>query len=294
MALKIKKILNHFGCKCILFILALMALERLCHLATDGFTLLNVYSQVDNNEAWMREGELPAEGLDQPFIYLTSGSQSYVFLSADGKIVLKLFKFQHMRTPLLLNFLPSKGYLGKKRKKKRGVLEKTFDSFTIAYDLMQEECGLLYLHLTKTAHLKKKITLIDKIGQRYEIDLDGIEFLLQKRGTLAFTAINEWMEQGEVQVAREKVAELLHFACLRCKKGIFDKDPDFSTNFGFVEGRPFQIDCGRFSLDEKEKGEEVYCDEMVRITRRFEEWIATNHPLLLDTFQKELDAITAT
>ena len=265
--------------------------ERLCHKATDGFAMVNVYAPDGDNQRWHREGEIPGHLLNQTFTYFDSGSQSYVFLSEDGTAVLKLFKFQHMRTPPLLNFLPDVGALGKKREKKRAVLEKTFDSLCLAYDEMKEETGLITLHLAKTSNLKQSITIIDKIGKKHRLDLDQVEFLLQKKGILAYAAIDRWMAEGNQMAAENAVRSLLRLAESRCQKGIFDKDPDFSTNFGYIDTIPFQIDFGRLSLSAKEKELEIYGPEMIRITRAFESWIAENHPVLLDSFVEELNEI---
>lgn len=274
------------------FLLLFWGVERLCHQATDGFALVNVYAPPGDNSQWKRTDSPDPNLLNQTYHYLDCGSQSYVFVSEDGKTILKLFKFQHMRTPPWLNFLPSVGKLGEKRAKKREILEKTFTSYSIAYDYLREETGLLYLHLAKTDHLKQKLTITDKIGRHHTLNLDTVEFILQKRGILAYEAITSWMNQGEREKAEEGIRNLLKLATHRCHVGIFDKDPDFSTNFGFIGETPFQIDFGRLSLSEEEKNPEVYRPEMIRITRDFEAWIAKNHPDLLDSFRKELNEDT--
>ncbi len=279
--------------KILLFTLLFFGVERLCHKATDGFAMVNVYAPPGNNSQWHREETPDKALLNQTYHYLGCGSQSYVFVSEDGKTVLKLFKFQHMRTPPWLDFLPSKGILGEKRLKKRKVLEKTFNSYAIAYNLLKKETALLYIHLDKTNHLKQTLTIIDKIGKSHTLDLDRIEFILQKRGILAYEAINNWMKQGERQKAQSGIQNLLRLSVHRCQMGIFDKDPDFSTNFGFIDETPFQIDFGRLNLLETEKDPKTYVPEMIRITRDLEGWIAENHPDLLDSFRKELDEITA-
>ncbi|MCB1106694.1 MAG: hypothetical protein KDK76_01190 [Chlamydiia bacterium] len=275
-----------------LFLLAFFALAPLCHKATDGFAMVNVYAPKGDHSKWHREGEFPADLMKKPFTYFDSGSQSYIFLSEDQTVVLKLFKFQHMRTPPWLNFLPDFGKLKEKRAKKREILEKTFESLAIAYDNLKEETALLYLHLAKTNHLKKRVTLIDKIGKRHSVDLDQVEFLIQKKGTRAYKTIDKWIENGEIETAKKGIQTLLKLAAQRCQKGLFDKDPDFSTNFGFIGKTPFQIDFGRLSYSSEEKDPKIYAPEMIRITREFEGWIRKNHPLLLDAFTKELDEIT--
>ncbi len=278
--------------KIFLFAILFFWVERLCHRATDGFALVNVYAPTGDNAKWHRTDTPDPKLLNQTYRYLDSGSQSYVFVSDDGKTILKLFKFQHMRTPLWLDFLPSKGKLGKKRCKKRKTLEKTFNSYSLAYDQLKEETGLHYIHLDKTDHLHQKLTITDKIGRHHTLDLDKIEFILQKRGTLAYNSITQWVERGEIHKARLGIRNLLQLAVHRCHLGIFDKDPDFSTNFGFIKETPFQIDFGRLSPSEVEKEPTTYAPEMIRITRDFEEWISENHPDLLNSFRKELDEIT--
>ena len=40
-------------------------------------------------------------------------------------------------------------------------------------------------------------------------------------------------------------------------------------------------------LSDEEKNPKIFGPEMIRITRDFEEWIAKNHPGLLDSFREE-------
>ncbi|MBF5060283.1 hypothetical protein [Candidatus Neptunochlamydia vexilliferae] len=278
--------------KIFLFVSLLIGIERLCHRATDGFAMVNVYAPPGNNSEWKSKGSPDPALLNQTYTYFNSGSQSYVFLSEDGKTILKLFKFQHMRTPPWLNLLPSVGKLGEKRTKKRAILEQTFNSYTLAYEKLREETGLHYIHLTKTDHLQTQLTIVDKIGVHHTLDLDGVEFVLQKRGALVYDQIDQWMEAGEHKRAEKGLRALLRLAVHRCHQGLFDKDPDFATNFGFMGETPFQIDFGRLSVAPEEKNPEVYAPEMIRITRALEAWIQNNHPALFIPFKEELDAIT--
>ncbi len=278
--------------KVFLFVALLFGTERFCHWATDGFAMVNVYAPPGDNARWHTEESPDPSLLEQTYYYFNSGSQSYVFLSEDGKTILKLFKFQHMRTPPWLNFLPSVGKLGEKRAKKRAILEQTFDSYALAYEKLRKETGLHYIHLAKTSHLGAKLIIVDKIGKHHTLDLDEVEFVLQKRGELVYSAINSWMENGENKRAEKGLRALLQLAAKRCHLGLFDKDPDFETNFGFIGDAPFQIDFGRLSLASEEKAHEVYAPEMIRITRTFERWIENHHPTLLTPFKEELDAIT--
>lgn len=277
-----------FLLKIFLIVSAFFWVERFCHKATDGFAMVNVYPPQGNHQMWERIEPLDPQLISSPYRYFSSGSQSYVFISEDNQTVLKLFKFQHMRIPPWLEYLPSFPYLEAKREKKRQVLEKTFSSISLAYDFFREETALLYIHLAPTDHLHTQVTLIDKIGKKHVIHLDQIPFLIQRKGTLAYQAIDEWMEKGEIEKAKQGIKNLLHLALQRCQQGIFDKDPDFSTNFGFIGSAPFQIDFGRFVADETEKDPTIYQPEMIRITRHFHHYLEKNHPDLLHCFEEEL------
>lgn len=278
-----------------LFLLLFFGIERICHLATDGFALVNIYSPKGDSSAWKSNQPLPFS-LDQPFYYLSSGSQSYVFISKDGKNILKFFKFQHMRIPPWIEYIPLPSPFAKrrdaKRKKKRDILVRTMNSYQIAFEHLSEETGLLYIHLAPSSHLNQTITIYDKLGKRHLINLDKVEFVLQKKATLVYETIDKWMRNEQKAEAENGLHNLLQLALNRCKKGIFDKDPDFSTNFGFIDKTPIQIDVGRLSLDEKEKDPGIHCGELIRITRDFQKWIEKNHPTLLEFFDKEIEKLT--
>lgn len=283
--------------KFFLFLALFWGVERLCHQATDGFALVNIYSPKGRHLDW--ESQLPLNEveavLDQPFDYLSSGSQSYVFLSRDGTTILKFFKFQHMRIPPWIDALPLPQSLDQKRtlkkEKKQKVLTETLSSYKIAFEHLKDETGLLYVHLGPTSHLNQSVTIYDKIGKRHVIALDDVEFVVQKRAELVYDTLDQWMAKGDLKLAKKGLHDLIQLALLRCKKGIFDKDPDFSTNFGFDGEVPLQIDVGRLALSEEEKNPEIYRDEMVRITRSFQEWIEKNHPDLLSFFDDEIENI---
>ena len=68
----------------------------------------------------------------------------------------------------------------KKVDRRFALLKHDFDSYKIAYENLKDETGLIYLHLNKTDFLKQKMIIIDKIGIYHEIDLDSMEFLIQK------------------------------------------------------------------------------------------------------------------
>jgi hypothetical protein len=82
-----------------LFIRVFYLCSKWCNTQTDRFTLLKTETTPFYDALWdfpFPEKEEVAPILDQPFSYLSSGGQSFVFLSEDGHYVLKLIK-NHFR-----------------------------------------------------------------------------------------------------------------------------------------------------------------------------------------------------
>ncbi|MCP5492025.1 MAG: hypothetical protein H7A40_03150 [Chlamydiales bacterium] len=278
------------------------ALERLCHKATDGFALNRIaypldVEVVESNKPLSVEHQFALNILrTEKFYYLGSGAQVYAFCTKDNQYVLKLFKFHHMRIPPIVSKLPLTKGLEKLRKEKidfkTNIIKDVFNSFTIAYNHLKEETALLLVHLNRTNHLNGSVHIVDRINNEYNLDLDNTYFVLQHYATLAYDQIDTWMEQKEITKARNGIRSLVKLAAKRCQKGIMDKDPDFSTNFGFINGKARQIDIGRFAHNINECKPDIYGPEMIRITRPFRNWLEAHHEALVEVLDEEVERIS--
>jgi hypothetical protein len=283
-------------------ILCAVLLKQFCYKKTDGFALYKILSSLPFCQEWECAPPSPATAeeiahiLDQPFYYLAKGAQSYVFASEDGKSVIKFFRLYHLRPPVWLTMVSLPAVLQPwklgKMIAKQGELDKDFASYKIAFDAMQKETGLIYLHLNRTSHLKNRLTIYDKIGIAHSLDLDNMAFLVQRRAILVYPYIGRLMQTQGDTAAKGAISALLELLFHRCRMGIFDKDPDLNTNFGFQDDRPIQIDIGRFrrgQLADPAKNR----DEILRITDNFRQWLDNNHPLLSSHLLSEIDRLQA-
>lgn len=293
-----KKILKPFVFICCGFFF-LFGLERISHKATDGFVISKIQYRPMAKEKWTveltpEEETVLSQILSQPFYYKDSGSQFYVFESEDGQYVLKFFKFQHMSIRPIFHYLPMFGKMKqwreKKILKKNQLIEFTFDSIKTAFDYLKKETGLLFIHLNAEQQPKGwNVKIYDKLHIAHQLSLDNISFIMQKKASLVYPTIDQWMKNKEIEKAKKGIRDVLHIPLNRCRKGIGDIDPDFATNFGFLNERPLQIDIGRFYKDPSRKKPQEYRNEMVRITRNFRKWLAENHPELIADFDKEIE-----
>jgi hypothetical protein len=274
------------------FTLAISAvyLQQFCHSKTDGFALYKICSSLHFHPEWetkplaSHEKERIVEILNQPFYYLAKGAQSYVFASADGQTVIKFFRLYHLTPPPWITAfafpMPLMPYKLRKILSKRQELDKDFQSYKIAFEEMKEETGLIYIHLNKTKHFQRQITIYDKIGIAHQLDIDKMEFLVQKKATLVYPSIDLLMQTRGPETTKEAISALLQLLWSRCQKGIFDKDPDLNTNFGFLGTVPVQIDIGRFRKQQELKTPLEYRDEVIRITDHFRQWLDQKYPEL--------------
>ncbi len=278
-------------------LLACILLKKFCYSKTDGFALAKINSSLSFCSEWETPSspydEEIAALLDQPYHYLAKGAQSYVFRSADDKTVIKFFRIYHLRPPGWLTALalplPLQPYKVNKMIQKRMELEKDFQSYQIAFQEMKEETGLLYLHLNRTDHLKKRLILYDKIGIAHQLDLDQMHFLVQKKASLVYPRIAQIVKTEGIEAAKKAITGLVQLLVSRSEKGILDKDPDLNTNFGFIHNNiPVQIDIGRFR---KEQKHQEYRDEVIRITDNFRQWLDENYPPLSEHLLREIQHI---
>lgn len=276
-------------------LLAIFCLRAFCKSQTDGFAKAHIYSTLPYQKAW--ESPLPEKKkldqfFDQPYSYLGKGAQAYAFVSSDGNYVLKFFKHNKAKHPLsfMRPILPSslKTRLEKTIEKRRAKLLKDFSSYALAKNHLQEETGILFLHLNQTKTLHKTVTFYDKVGAQHRVSLDEITFVLQEKAALIYPTIDSWIAEGNIEDAKIGLSKLVKLLEMRCKKNIYDKNPDLKTNCGFIGTRPIQFDIGRFKIDENRSDPNLYKDELIRITDRLCKWLDAKAPELSNHIKEEI------
>ncbi len=264
---------------------AAIAIERLCHRATDGFQLVHIYSPVNYTISHKCcSDEIRSLLQAEKFHYLTKGAQNYVFASSDGRYILKLFKFNHHSLPSFLQFLPLPDFLERireqKSKHKSEEMGALFQSYKIAFEEMPHESALFALHLSKTSDLNTKISLVDRLNIEHQVDADQCEFVLQKRADLVIPTLERLREKGDLEGAKGALASLLSLVKTVCAKGISNSDQHLSRNFGFIEGKPVVIDCGNLRKKRGNQQDPPLKDGALKV------WLAKKWPELFYHFDE--------
>ncbi|MDX8430583.1 MAG: hypothetical protein SNF33_02085 [Candidatus Algichlamydia australiensis] len=252
-----------------------------------GFSIKKISSKHPKQQEWVTEGDdaFLQEILSQPFTYLGSGNHTYAFASEDGEYVLKFFKQKHMRTHSLLPL--------SKEKKERRIKErnKSYNSYKIAYETLPELTGTLYLHLTKTSHLKKFITIIDQHKKTHTLNADKFEFLLQRRAKVGFAYIEELLEKKQKERALSALCSYLELIKTRAKKGISDHDRQLFKNYGFIGNRAIEIDIGDFAIDSESALPVNIQKELQEVSAQILDFVSTYAPELSQQIKRRIDQI---
>lgn len=283
-------------------------LARLYYNLTDDFRRGNYMHEVPFHSEWENaplatDEQTELKGiLAQKFSYIGKGAQSFAFLSEDGKHVLKLFKFKHLRPSLLFNLLPAIGPLKNIKKeeetRKYLKLESVFNGYHLAYDKHKKDSGLLYVHFNKEQTLGKPVKVKDKMGIWHDLDLDQMIYVVQEKAVTTRQEMINLLSKGDVQTAIERVYQIFDLYLSEYSKGIYDRDHGVMHNTGFVHGTttyPIHLDIGKFSLEPSMQDVNIFRPDLLKVVNKFDLWFKENYPQnypeLLQAMEKRLSTI---
>ena len=213
------------------------------------------------------------EILSQPFYYLDRGAQCYVFASLDGNYVLKMFRYDRSLVK------KTKGSLQEK-------IDHLFAACVLAQSYAQEETGLLFLHLNCSQNAWPVLQAKGPLGQSLRIPLDRYRFAIQTRVKPFQDSLLGAYEKGDEIMMRKQIDSFVNLIKSRSDKGIFNSDPSLNRNFGFLEGRAFELDFGNYSL-----GGASQEWEFSYYTHRLRSWLAENAPEWVAYLDKKVNDV---
>lgn len=261
---------------CCLFFIGFHATEKFCHRKTKGFALVKIQS---NEPEALGYGSFPAS-LNQKFSYFADGRQSFVFLSEDGKFVLKFFKRASLfpppwtsKIPILNRFKP---FRPEKIAQNMWKRNRDYQGYKVAFSHCPEETALIFLHLQKSA-TPFLISIVDPLGIEHEVDLSQTHFVLQKRAEPVAPLLQQMIASEDLQGLRLLTQTFFEFCQNRMNESIYDDDPALDKNFGLLNNKLIQIDPGQYELS-PHLNKEL---QTQKIKRRFKKWLKYYYPMLI-------------
>lgn len=250
----------------------------------------NIEAQIPYNAKWdihllsPNEKDEVGRALRQPFTYLGKGCQAYVFASADGNYVIKFLKYQRFRPQTwidLFTFVPFiADYQFAKTEEKNEKLNKVFTSWKIAFEVLKNETGVIYVHLNKTHEWNQSLAIRDKLKLEHQVNLDQTEFLLQRRAIMLCPAIDQLVANSQNEEAELLIDRLLTMLLIEYARGYADNDHALMQNTGVLDGFPIHVDVGQFIHNVSVQAPKVYKQELYDKTYLFHRWLKQHHPHL--------------
>lgn len=264
-------------------IICAFGIGRIYFAVTAGFTEGNIAYDLPFDSKWevtalddQKKAHLD-EILSQEFYYLDKGCQSYVFSSKDDKYVIKFFKYQRFRPQFLLEWVSTfpfvKDYYRNKVAEKKGMLSNAFGSWKLAYESLRDETGVLYVHFNKRKEWEKSLIVYDKMGLKHSLNLNELEFMVQKKGDMLSDTLLKFKACGRVEKAKLLVDKLLALILSEYARGYADNDHALLQNTGVFAGEPIHIDVGQFVKNSIVKDSDVYNQELFNKMWRFRLWL---------------------
>lgn len=241
-----------------------------------------LYSTIPKVDPSLTLPEEIALKLNQPFHLIGEGSQMYAFRSADGKIVLKLFKAHHSpHRSLLKKWLRahrSSDEILLSHQKWNEKFAKTCACYLMAFKDLKEETGLCYLHFEKSSDSRLNITLLDASKKAYRVNLNNHPFIIQRHAELVPDYLKTLIESKQMDLAQSAVTSLKELFLHRTEKGYIDDRQSLRINYGFIDGKAVQIDVGKIKKTDLSQTQTE--EELMRLQQRLDRWIYSYFPML--------------
>ncbi|NGX41075.1 MAG: hypothetical protein KR126chlam4_00910 [Candidatus Anoxychlamydiales bacterium] len=273
---------------------------------TDGFksNLITKFDKVDDTYKIDVEKNLnkTKEILSQDFHYLTRGRECFIFESKDKKYVLKFFDSSRYYTKYFFPKTSLPKFLDDYRKKHYNRRSKklafNLSSAKLAFDNLKEDSALIFVNLNITDVFKDKVKVKNKYGKIFDLDLNNIFFILQKKCDIFYHVYEKTSDEKYKMYLIESFLEMVHN---RTKKLIIDDDIGKKRrNWGLFDNKAVTIDIGRWYFDEKLATLPGYKKEMVKATKILRKYLEDNEPEKisflnenLDKYFEEFDAFTS-
>lgn len=230
---------------------------------------------------------------EQSFRFWTYGNQSFVFLSEDGKWVLKIFKANLGNRPFWTKFLPPLSALDTLRyysgEQKRWRMERTFAAYRLAWEKNRDNSVLEAVHLGKTRMLAPKLRLIDRFGRHSIVDPNRIVFVLQRRVVPMQQLWIQELQTGNISAIKGQIRALHKMYLSEYARGLYDRDHNFLVNTGIFEGRAVRHDLGKLRNDERMKDPSVGKKDWNKIAwKKIDPWFRDHAPDMREDIAKFL------
>jgi len=273
-----------------------LLIASVCFFHTDSFSLNKIKPPGDFSfQATLPNSQKDLQNvraiISQPYTYLTEGGESYVFVSQDQQYVLKFFKMKRLTPKYWLNYIPLP-WLDKKRLDKiderERVRQQFFGGLKIAFEQFRYQTGLTFLHLFRTQYLKMKVRITDKEGKSFEVPIDQVPFLLQRKAVILPDYIDSLVSRGKKEEAVRALCQVLELVKSTSQKGFIHTTENVQSDYGFIDDRPIYVRSVYAKEESYPSAPGSALKEVFSLSHSIRSWLERNHPELVPDYLEEV------
>jgi len=236
--------------------------------------------------------------LQMPYCYLGKGKQCVAFESSDQRYVIKLLLQKKLRLQdalhALPDFFPFSLYKAQKAKYRATRKKMLLESFKIAYEIIPEHTGIVFLHLNPTPKKYSKMCFIDSKQNPETLDVNALQFVVQKKARLIKPTICAYMWQGDIDKAKRVLDQAFDLLFQCAKKGVHDLDTGLvrNNNIGLLDDRAIYIDIGKLRYMPDIRKKHFFIKDLNRL-KPLHTWLKKYYPELAEYYQLRQKEIAA-
>ena len=231
----------------------------------------------------------------QALRWIGKGSVSFIFSTSDNKYVVKFMNMSQFKTPGNHGLINKVFSERNKKPHQNARMEDIFQSARVCFDELQEETGVVYVHLNRTKEKIHGLKLIDSYAQSQRVCGDDTCFIMQRQAKPVLKVLTDLMDKGETELACKRVDQIFDLLISLARKGYVDGDDRLipNNNIGFTEDRAIYIDTFHFfpaqQLDLMQRIQYECQQRLLPLER----WLKLNYPELAAYYVQKRNEVLA-
>lgn len=243
---------------------------------TDGFSPQSIQVPLlASKDPVFEEVSIPTS-----FRYLSRGRQAFVFESGD--VVLKLFDINDLKKPFSARFPRNSE---KARIRWTEKLRIYPESYPLAATYLADQTGVLVVHLGISEKKFPVVKLVDKASRCFEVDLNAVPFVIQKKGSGSFY---KSLKLGRLD---QMIDAYLSFHQKRIALNIADHDRDIKRNYCWNGNSLQYIDPARIFYEPRMSDPKRRKLEWWKATHRLRKWLSKHAPDRVESFDNKVNLL---
>lgn len=271
-----------------------LKLDKSVHRMTSGFgaeQLLEVDALSDLSFAddfpspTLEEKHCLTQVLNQKFTLNDKNPYFYTVVSEDKNYEIKLFRKGLFRDRRWVSHIPlSINPYYRDRLQRKENKEHFFASCRNAFVSIKEEAGIIYSHLSLVELCPLKVSILDKKGKEYRLNLNQFAYCVRRRPDLLYTRLAEFIDGGDTQSAEKVVVSIVDLIRRLKSKGVVLDERTVCQQMGLVDGKAVHTEI--LCQYQDRNGQDIDSQDLSKWVAPLKVWLQGYYPQCISCLER--------